>query len=175
MELRSPEPPPVEPRGGGIPSGEASAVPVFLGAAVALVATPPLVFGWVGLAEGMGVAGTFGAVIEQYGARRLNLLMVAVLSFLPLLLLALLVFLIRRFTPVAASRRDLALGGSVAIVAVMLWVNFEFWPAFLPERSAPGFPHGLEFVIGPLYFAPVAMVVGMVAAGFLARRPGSPE
>jgi hypothetical protein len=153
-------------------TGTPSALPVFLAAGLALLATPPVVFALVGLAEGMGMAGTLGAVVEQYGARRLNLFMVAVLSFLPLLFLALLVFLIGRFTSVNASRRALALGGSVAIVAVMIWVNFEFWPAFLPERSAPGFPHGLEFVIGPLYFAPVAMLAGMVAAGFLARSAG---
>lgn len=151
------------------PPARSSPLPVFVAAALALVATPPLVFTAVGLAEGMGLGGTLSAVVAQYGTRRLNLLMVAVLSLLPLALLALLVHLVGRFTSVAASRRALATGGALAIVAVMLWVNAQFWPLFLPERSAPGFPHGLEFVIGPLYFAPVGMVVGMVVAGLLAR------
>lgn len=151
------------------PAGR-STLPVFALAALALIATPPLVFTAVGVAEGMGLSSTLGAVVAQYGTRRLNLFMVAVLSFLPLALLALLVYLIGRFTSIRASRWALAVGGAVAIVAVMVWINFQFWPAFLPERRAPGFPHGLEFVIGPLYFAPVGMVVGMVAAGLLERR-----
>lgn len=146
-----------------------SSVPVFLLIGLGLLLIPPAVFAVVGLTKGMGLGGTVEALVAQYGVRRLNLFSVAVLSFLPVLLLALLVWVIGRFTAMRASRRSLTIGGGVAILLVMTWINFEFWPAFLPERVAPGFPHGLEFVIGPLYFAPVAMLVGVGLAAFLNR------
>lgn len=154
------------------PSPARSAGPVLLLAGVVLLLVPPVVFTGVGLAEGMGLQGTLGAVLAQYGTRRLNLFTVALLSLLPLLLLALVVFLLGRFTAWTASPRSLARGGALAIVAVMVWINLEFWPVFLPERQSPGFPHGLEFVIGPLYFAPVAMLVGVGISAVLDRSRG---
>ncbi len=146
-----------------------SSLPVFLVIGLGLLLAPPMVFVVVGLTKGMGLAGTAEAVVAQYGVRRMNLLSSAIPSFLPLVLLALLVWIIGRFTSIQASRRSLAMGGGAAILIVMVWINFEFWPVFLPERVTPGFPHGLEFVIGPLYFAPVAMLVGMGLAAVLDR------
>ena len=154
------------------PSSSRSAGPVLLLTGFVLLLIPPFVFAGVGLAEGMGPRGTLRGVLAQYGTRRLNLFTVALPSLLPLLLLALVVFLLRRFTAMTASPRSLARGGALAIVAVMVWINLEFWPVFLPERRSPGFPHGLEFVIGPLYFAPVAMLVGVGISAFLDRSRG---
>lgn len=148
-----------------------SSLPVFFLIGLCLLLIPPVVFGVVGLAKGMGLVGTAGAVVAQYGVRRLNLFTTAILSFLPLVVLAIVVWIIGRFTSMKASRRSLAMGGGVAILLVMIWVNFEFWPTFLPDRVAPGFPHGLEFVIGPIYFAPVAMLVGVGLAAFVNRSP----
>lgn len=152
------------------PGRRRSVGPVFLVTGLVLLLTPPIVFGAVALAEGMGLGASARAVVEQYGVRRLNLLSVAVLSFLPLALLALVVFLFGRLGSGAVHRRALALGGAVPIVAVTAWVNLQFWPVFLPERTPPGFPHGLEFVIGPLFFAPVAMLLGVGVAALLNRR-----
>lgn len=170
MESSGPGPAPLGDDSAGAPR-QPSALPVLLLLGLGLLLIPPVVFSVVGLAKGMGLAGTAGAVVAQYGVRRLNLFSVAILSLLPVLLLALLVWILGRFTSMRASRRSLAVGGGAAILLVMTWINFEFWPAFLPERVAPGFPHGLEFVIGPLYFAPVAMLVGVGLAAFLNRGP----
>lgn len=137
--------------------------------ALGLLLLPPVVFLVVGLVEGMGLPGTMTAIMEQYTVRRLNLLVVAVLSLLPLMFLALVVYLLGRIASIRASRRSLALGGLSGLLAVMVWVNLEFWPIFLPDRVAPGFPHGLEFVIGPLFFAPVAMFIGLGIAAFVDR------
>lgn len=147
-----------------------SSVPVLLFGMAGVFAIPPLVFFIVGLTEGMGAA-TFGALVEQYSIARQNLFMVSLPGLFPLALLGLAVYLGGRFRG-WTGLRSLAVGGTVAILAVQTWVNVEFWPTYLPARTYPGFPHGLEFVIGPIFFAPLAMLVGMVLAAVLTgRRP----
>lgn len=66
----------------------------------------------------------------------------------------------------AAERNNLG----VVTLLVCLFVNLEFWPKFLPARQFLGFPHGLEFVIGPLFFAPIGVGVGCFAAWLIRRR-----
>ncbi|NNE09207.1 MAG: hypothetical protein HKN20_11655, partial [Gemmatimonadetes bacterium] len=50
--------------------------------------------------------------------------------------------------------------------------NFDFWPAFLPSRVYPGFPHGLEFIIGPGVFAPIGMLLGVLTVWVSQRGAG---
>ncbi|MCA9752021.1 MAG: hypothetical protein KC591_07505, partial [Gemmatimonadetes bacterium] len=70
----------------------------------------------------------------------------------------------------AISPSAAAWGGLVPIVVVLAWASFQFWPKFLPSRVYPGFPHGLEFVIAPLVFAPIGMVLGLAVATVATRR-----
>jgi uncharacterized membrane-anchored protein len=63
--------------------------------------------------------------------------------------------------------------GLVAILVVLVWINLQFWPLFLPERTYPGFPHGLGFIIGPVFFAPVLMALVMGGVWLVLRRQGA--
>jgi hypothetical protein len=62
-----------------------------------------------------------------------------------------------------------ALCSSLPIVLVTVFVHLEYWPSWLPARQFLGFPHGLEFVIGPFVFAPVGVLLGYVTAWLIAR------
>lgn len=140
--------------------------------ALAILAMPPAVFLVAALQAGLSLPESFSALAAQYTAPRQNLLVCGAVGLLPLALLAVVVGLMKRFAPTRENRPLVAIGGLVPVLAVLLWVNWDFWPLFLPSRTYPGFPHGLGFVIGPLFFAPVAMALGMVIPWF-ARRPGS--
>lgn len=144
--------------------------PILLLAGLAALLMPPLVFMIVAIAEGMGFGAGFSALIEQYQTQQQNLGMLGALGLIPLLLLSVVVWLLRFVKRLRAKRRRLAAGGAIAILAVLAWVNLQFWPVFLPNQTYPGFPHGLEFVIGAFIFAPIAMVAGMLIAGFTGQR-----
>lgn len=139
-------------------------------ASVALLATfavPFLVFLAAGLAGGMSPAAVVGALADQCTQPRQNPLITALSGWVPVVVLLLALRITRRAGP--AASRAMARGGLVAIVAVLAWANFEFWPKFLPSRVYPGFPHGLELVMGPVIFAPIAMALGMLAGRAFAR------
>ena len=59
--------------------------------------------------------------------------------------------------------------GLTPSLLLLVWANAEAWPLYLPGRAFPGFPHGLELIIVPLFFVPVAMVFGTVAGGVVGR------
>lgn len=147
-----------------------SITPVLLVSIFVAIAIPPLVFAIVAISKGMGIGETATALMEQYFAERRNLAVLSLTGVIPIMLLALVLWVLGRFKRLRAARRDFAVGGSFGVLAVLLWVNAEFWPTFLPERTYAGFPHGIEFVVGPLIFAPIAMVIGMVTARFVSGR-----
>ncbi len=139
-------------------------------APVALLATflvPFLVFLAAGLGHGMSPVAAFGALADQCTQPRLNPLITALSGWIPVMVLLLALRITRRAGPAASSA--MARGGLVAIVAVLVWANLEFWPEFLPSRVYPGFPHGLELVMGPVIVAPVGMALGMLAGRAFAR------
>lgn len=135
-----------------------------------IVLIPPLVFILVGLFSDMSFSSVLGALLEQYTQRKRNLLLIGLFACLPLLLIGLVLWLHKRFGGSASLRPVLAWSGFTGISLITLWINFEYWPAYLPGRVYPGFPHGLEFVIGPLFFAPIAMAVCMLVAWLAARK-----
>lgn len=129
---------------------------------------PLVVFGAVGLASGMGPAGTLQAFLEQASGRRQNPLTTAVLGLFPVLLLLAGLWVGRRLGRDGPRLRAAGWGALGAILLVLLWANAQFWPLFLPDRVYPGFPHGLELVIGPVFFAPAAMLLGALVAASIA-------
>lgn len=141
-----------------------TATKVFIIGGLLLLLVSPLVFVLVAMSSGMSASETAAAVVDQYRSDRVNLLVSGLLSFFPMLLLAVILGIARRFSMKPENTVIYALGGVLPIVLVSIFVNFEYWPAFLPERVYPGFPHGLEFVIGPLAFAPAGMLLGLVIA-----------
>jgi len=134
---------------------------------VAVLAVPPVVFFITGLVSGMSLGDLSEALIVQYGDERPNLLVTGVIGLLPLGVMGLVIWLHRRLR--GQYGNYLFWGGLIPLVVVVAWSNHEFWRVFLPERSAPGFPHGLELIIGPVVFAPVAMVAGMLIAWLIGR------
>ena len=126
---------------------------ILLASAALLLAIPPIVFVLAALNSGMSPTDTSGAIIAQYAAPRLNLAVCSGLGLVPLLLLAVALWIRRRLRPSADDPPIYAIGGALPILAVALFVNVEYWTAFLPNRVLLGFPHGLEFIIGPGIFA----------------------
>jgi len=148
--------------GGNTPRDDMSAVTLLFIFAIVLVLVTPLVFMAVGMTAGWSFAEAISALGTQVEPYDPNIFLVSLIGLLPLILLALVIwisFLISKRTMRTAAY---VLGGAIPIVAVMLFVNLEYWPAYLPDRTFLGFPHGLEFVIGPLVFAPIAALVGLI-------------
>lgn len=136
-----------------------------------LLLVPPVVFFSVAIFSGISLSQSLQFVLEQYLVRKQNLLLSGIISCVPLLFLGLVLWLISRYAKNDKLLNSLSFGGFCGIFIVSVWINIEFWPNYLPSRVYPGFPHGLEFVIGPLFFAPIAMGLGMVIAWVLTRKP----
>lgn len=138
----------------------------YLTAFLGPVLIPFISFLGVGIGSGMG-GGVFGALFSQ-AVGRPNLLIMGVFGLFPVALLIGGLWIARKSRPGARWRRWAGWWGLAGVLATLFWVNFQFWPLYLPERVSPGFPHGLELVIGPLFFAPAAALLGAVMGGFVA-------
>ena len=141
-----------------------------LSVVVALL-VPPAVFSACGILAGMGIGGTVGALAAQYGTDRLNLLVLGLVGAIPFAFLTLVLVLYRRFGS-AEPVRAMAMGGGLVVVVLLAWAHGSYWPSFLPEGVAPMWPHGIEFVVVPLFFAPVGALAGMLG-GWLVHRSGA--
>lgn len=131
--------------------------------------TAPVVFVIVALNSGMTLSDTVDAMMNQYRAERSNLLVTSLLALFPMLLLALVLWIGRRFGKFETTAGAAALGGSIGVLIVIAFVNFQHWPTFLPELRYAGWPHGLELFLGPVIAAPAVMLFGM-AIGVLASK-----
>ena len=118
----------------------------------------------------MSIGDTVSALVAQYSAPRVNMLLVSLVATAPLLLLVLILWLGRRFGKFVDSAGAAAFGGSFGILLVTIFVNLQYWPRFLPSLTFPGWPHGIEFLLGPLIASPVAMLIGMFIGALAARR-----
>ncbi len=134
------------------------------------VLIPPVVYLVVGTTEGMGLTGALAALAEQLVSGRPNLAGCALIGLFPVLLLHIVLWLYGRLGGDATARIAMGWWGLAAIAVVLAWVNLEFWPLYLPARTSPGFPHGLEFVIGPVVFAPAGAAFA-IFLGWLLNRP----
>lgn len=132
-------------------------------------AIPALVFLLCALLADLTLMESLRATGGQFVAERRHLWGCGLLGTFPVLLLTGLGWLLGRWLEPLRTRR-ITQAGLLAIVLVLVWVNLEFWPGYLPERAFRGFPHGLEFVIGPIYFAPPAMLLFMLCAWIVTRR-----
>lgn len=111
----------------------------------------------------------FSTLIQNYLVAKRNPLLSSLLCIFPFLLLALLLFIMGRRKVNERLRGLLSLTGASTIFVCMFAVNLMYWPNFLPGKSYPGFPHGLELVIVPIFFAPVAMFVTVFIAWLIKR------
>lgn len=132
--------------------------------------TAPVVFVIVGIGSGIGASATLDAMSAQFTADRVNLLVMSALALFPVLLLVIVIGIGRRIGRFRDTAAAVALGGGIAIFAVTVFVNLSYWPSFFPSLNYPGWPHGIEFLLGPAIAAPVAMIVGMVVGVLAARR-----
>jgi hypothetical protein len=140
------------------------------GILLALLA-PPATFAVCGLLANMGVADIGAAMFEQYASdARPALWGPSLLALAPVLLLALALWLIAKFRKQPDLNRPLGAAGLLAMTLVLIWANASYWTIFLPERTSPGWPHGMELLVGPLFFAPPAVLLAMLLAWLLVRR-----
>ena len=147
--------------------------PKILASGVAAVlVVPALIFLWAAFGAGLGASEAFGALLAQYTVPRQNLGVVSLVGLLPVALLALVLWILRKLAPEDSRRPLLAAAGLAPVILVVAWIHHGFWTLYLPSRTYPGFPHGLEFVIGPLVFAPVGMAISMVVARLVSRSRG---
>ena len=146
---------------------------VLLIGLLASLAVPPVVFAVTGLISGLSPFETASALVAQYATSRLNLFIMGALGIIPFGVLGIALVLVRRFSPGTLLSR-LALGGGLCIVATMVWAHWTYWRLFLPERVAPMWPHGLELLIGPVFFAPVLALGGLVIGWISERTAASP-
>ncbi|MEM7193611.1 MAG: hypothetical protein AAF402_01585 [Pseudomonadota bacterium] len=140
----------------------------LVAAAVVLIA-PGASMIFSGFLEGMDVTSLTKAVADQYVVKKGNLLITSALGLLPLLLLTLVMWVVGKFVRSVHYRRSMFFGGVTAIVLIIVWANTTHWRSYLPDKQFLSWPHGIELVIGPLIFAPIAMLLG-VLAGWLTSR-----
>lgn len=164
----SPTPPPVR-QDTTTPAGPRMWV-ILLTGIITAMAVPPVAFLIIALTEGMGVGGALGAMVEQYQTDRLNLGVLGITGVIPFALLLIALVIVRRFAG-PGPVRSIALGAGILITLLLFWAHTEFWPSYLPDRVYPGWPHGIEFVIVPLFFAPIGALAGGLA-GWAVHRSG---
>jgi len=142
---------------------------VMLGTLVLLLVIPTATFIAVALSSGLSMSDTLNALATRFSAKRVNIAMSTALGLFPWLLL--LAFLgIRRLLKLPPSKSTTyAAVGSVPAILIALFVNLEYWPTFLPQQTYAGFPHGLEFVIGPGVFAPIGLLIAIIMAWLATR------
>lgn len=140
------------------------------GTAIALL-IPPLVYVACALLANMGLQDTLAALVQQYQQPRQNLLNVGLPVLLPVLGLVLALALLGRWPRLRMQRRAHAVAALLVLALLHLWTNASYWAMYLPERAFLGFPHGLEFIIVPLFFAPPAMAVAILIISLGGRRP----
>ncbi len=131
---------------------------------------PTAIFSLCALTEGLSLAEMFIAVFKQITTKRLNLLICGAVGLVPILLLLLVLWVYRRAGGSDHNKYWMAWGGLFPVILVLTWVNFQFWPLFLPNMTYPGFPHGLELIIGPVIFAPISMLPGIGIGWWIGRK-----
>lgn len=144
--------------------------PLLAVSAALLLVIPTLVFVASGLIRGMNLSSVVSALTEQFLADKTNLFVVSLLGLLPLMLTALLLGVRKLIRKTWDGSVAYAWGGVLPAVAVAIFVNMEYWPKYLPARQFLGFPHGLEFVIGPFVFAPIGVLLGFLVVWFLRKQ-----
>ncbi len=123
---------------------------------------PSFIYVICALSAGFDAQGAAVALAAQFQSKRQNMLFSTALNVFPVLLLIGLLWLYKKLTGRIEALQSMGWFGFLPIALVLIWTNLEVWPLFLPGRSYPGFPHGLEMIIGPGVFAPIGAVVGMV-------------
>ena len=145
----------------------------FVVATLALpVIIPPLAYLAAAFGAGLGFAEAFAGMLGQIGGRP-ALLTPALLTLAPLLVYLAVLRFLRRKDP---EGRWLPFGswcGLVPSLALILWANLQVWPSRLPGMTPPGWPHGLELVIVPIFWVPVSLVAGTVVGALVARTRGA--
>ncbi|MEM1261260.1 MAG: hypothetical protein AAGH76_02560 [Pseudomonadota bacterium] len=141
--------------------------------ALLLIVLPPLVFGIVAIGEGMSLRATVAALVEQYQQQRLNLAVLTAIGFVPLVVLGVWLLVRRMIWRTWHDAGGYVVAASAATALVVVFMHSEYWPTYLPSRVPAGFPHGLEFTIGPFVFGPVTVLLACVGVGLYrrSRRP----
>ncbi|MEM8981445.1 MAG: hypothetical protein AAGC71_00370 [Pseudomonadota bacterium] len=142
---------------------------VLAAAALLLTVLPPFIFSVVALTAGMTVGETLTSVAEQYSRPRVNLAVLTALGFVPLLLLGVWLAGRRLLIGTWQGAGAYAWSASVATLLIVVFMHSEYWPTYLPARVPAGFPHGLEFTIGPFVFGPIAVVISCIAVALYRR------
>ena len=100
---------------------------------------------------------------------RPNLLTSGLLAQIPMVVFLGALALLQKRDPDGRWLSIAAWAGLAPSLALLVWANVEVWPLFLPGRTFPGFPHGIELIIVPLFFVPVAMVAGLLVGALVGR------
>ena len=133
---------------------------------------PTAVFSVCAIAEGLSLAEMLMAVFGQITTKRLNLLICGALGLIPILFLLAAMWIYRCAGGSNRTRYWMAWCGLIPVISVLTLVNIQFWPLFLPNMTYPGFPHGLELIIGPVIFAPISMLPGIGIGWWIGRKRG---
>lgn len=146
--------------------------PAFFLAAFALpLLVPVVVYLAVAVASGLSPGEAVGAFRAQFTGRP-NLMATALLGLAPIALFAGVLRLLRRRDPEGRWLGMVGWSGLAPALVVLIWANVEVWPLYMPGRAFPGFPHGLELVIGAIVFVPIALILGGIVGGIVARGRG---
>ena len=135
-------------------------------AALTALLLPLLCMFFSQLYVGRGVAEAIAELGQSYFRRKLNPGMIALFHMPCFLILC--VVTLKYYASRGAKRAFfLFTGGYIGTLFVLLPAHLIFWPEHYRNGPLP-FPHGLEFVIGPL-IALLSMAIGVLVGWTLAR------
>ena len=129
---------------------------------------PIVVYLATALGAGLSPGEAVGALRGQFLGRP-NLMATTLLGVAPIALFTGVLRLLRRRDPEGRWLGLVGWSGLVPALVVLIWANAEVWPLHMPGRGFPGFPHGLELVIAPIIFVPIALILGGLAGAILSR------
>jgi hypothetical protein len=132
------------------------------------VLIPPAAYVAAALGAGMGAGDAVSAMITQIGGRP-ALLTPAVLTLAPILVYLLALRFLRRRDPAGGWLPFASWAGLIPSLMLIVWANLQVWPSHLPGMTPPGWPHGLELVIVPIFWLPFSLVLGTIVGGLIAR------
>ena len=103
-------------------------------------------------------------VSDQFYTARGNLAILGVVGLFPMLIMAIVLWIVQKLTKGSIAGDYLFYSGLIAIIMIIGWANGSYWLAYLPNRNFLGWPHGIELFIGPVVFAPIGMLICILVA-----------
>ncbi len=151
-----------------MPAPVLSSKAILLAALLTGLLTPTLLLLAALVFTGHAPGEVVAEISDAFSREKMNAGGITLLGMVPFLLLTGVLFLYLRKSD-AHRGLFLLIGGLAGILAIYVPAHLSYWPAHFRSGGSLGFPHGLEFVIAPLFGIP-AMGAGVAIAWLVSKK-----